>query len=173
MFKKNDWIILTDPNKFLSMDDRNSNVFEQFDAVPLQIIQMNSNGAVEKFKNKSGYVFQFTVTANELKNCFSTYTDHGNFKIIITYIEEGKTIEEEGVYYINVTDKSFEYHFNRKRMGFLKYKGEVSVELDELKQITLSTPVHERVLHIEKGVIVREHIMYDNERKFTNIRYGD
>jgi len=173
MFKKNDWIILTSPGRFVDMDRRNADVIEQFEDTPLRILTMGTNGAATKFTTKQNKTFEFTVTGDELKTCFSPYTEFGDFKIIITYIEEGKTIEEEGIYYININSSSVEYRFNRKRMGFLKYKGEVSLELKELKQITLSTPLHEKVLHIENGVIVREHVLYDTDRKFTNIQYGN
>lgn len=173
MFKKNDWIILTSPDRLMEMDRLNINLIEQFSETPLRIITMSSNGAATKFTTIQNKTFDFTITSDELKTCFSPYTEFGDFKIIITYIEEGKTIEEEGIHYININNTSIEYRFNRKRMGFLKYKGEISLELKELKQITLSTPLHEKVLHIENGIIVREHVLYDTERKFTNIQYGN
>lgn len=95
---------------------------------------------------------------------------YGKFKIIVTYIEENTTIEEEGVTYIKIEENSVLYRYNRKRLGFMKYNGEVQLSTEELKQITISTPDYDRVLHIEKGIVIREHIMYNEEKKFKGLR---
>ena len=177
MFKVNDWIILVNEERFITMHSNNVDIIKKIRGLPLRIKRISSDGDVQSYVGKNGKEFDFGIFYTELVQCFEIYNEnknkHGNFKIILTYIEEGKTITEEGVNYIDVTSETVEYKYNRKKLGFLKYQGEVKLEITELKQITVSTPECERVFHIENGKIVREHIMYDNTRTFKAFKIGE
>lgn len=178
MFGKDDWIILVKESAFVEMHQQNGDIARRIRNKPLMIVDVTSDGSVRKLIDKNGNFYEVGLYARELTRCFEKTEDpnstpkFGAFKIIITYVEDGKTIEEEGVTSIHITDSTVEYKYNRKKLGFLKYSGEVKLEIAELKQITISTPQNERVYHIQDGVIVREHIMYDEERKFKNFKIG-
>ncbi|AFC21943.1 hypothetical protein GAP32_485 [Cronobacter phage vB_CsaM_GAP32] len=178
MFDVDDWIILVNESAFVEMHNQNGDIARRIRNKKLRIVESTSDGSVRKLVDKNGDYYEVGLYARELSRCFEK-TDHpdstpkfGAFKIIITYVENGETIEEEGVTNIHITDSTVEYKYNRKKLGFLKYSGEVKLEIADLKQITISTPQNERVYHIQNGVIVREHIMYDEERKFTNFKIG-
>ncbi len=175
MFKVNDWIILEDKDTFASMHHSNRDILATLHNTRLQVVRIDNDGDIRSVRMESGKQLDFPITTRE-QQCFrlhSKSTKHGSFKIILTYIEDGKTIEEEGVTFIDIDANTVEYKYNRKKLGFIKYCGEVKLKINELKQITISTPDNERVYHIDKGVIVREHIMYDEERKFKRFKLGD
>lgn len=175
MFKVKNWIVLTNAANFISMHSSNRDLVNFIDNSPIQITRIDSDGTIRQLCTEDGREVDFTITRTE-QQCFSLKdkdTPYGSFKIIITYIEDGKTIEEEGVTFVSMDHNSIEYKYNRKKLGFIKYKGEVKLNIDDLKQITISTPENERVYHIENGVIVREHIMYDHERKFKRFKLGN
>lgn len=175
MFKLHSWIVLTDEERFISMHNSNRDLVSIIGDNPIKVTRVDSDGNIRAISFEDGHEIDFTITVTEqrffcLRDKSTTY---GSFKIILTYIEDGKTIEEEGVTFVSMDHNSIEYKYNRKKLGFIKYKGEVKLNIDELKQITISTPENERVYHIENGVIVREHIMYDHERKFKHFKLGN
>lgn len=175
MFKLNDWIILEDESAFVRMHHQNAEIAKEIRGIPLKVVKVDAEGDIRQLQSKDGKLFGYGIYRREQRECFRAYEkmEFGEFKIILTYIEDGKTIEEEGVTSITMTHETVEYKYNRKKLGFIKYKGEVKLKIDELKQITISTPLNERVYHIENGVIIREHIMYDVDRKFKYFKIGD
>ncbi|AQW89027.1 hypothetical protein pEaSNUABM50_00526 [Erwinia phage pEa_SNUABM_50] len=168
-FKTGQWIVLKDPDNFSKAHGQNEEIARAINGEAIKITVMDRDGDVRRFVNADGNQFDMGLYRAELERFFEPFDKtevFGKFKLIITYIENGKTLEEEGVTNIELTHDTVSYKYNRKKMGFLTYKGEVSLKIDELKQITVSTPASERVFHIENGVVIREHIMYDNNRKF-------
>lgn len=175
MFKVNDWIILDNEELFNKIHGSNRDLSNTIRDIPVKVTRTDSDGDVRSIVTEYDKSIDFTITKHE-QRCFRLHeksTAAGSFKVILTYIEDGKTIEEDGVTFVSMDHNSIEYKFNRKKLGFIKYKGEVKLKIDELKQITISTPDSERVYHIDKGVIVREHIMYDEERKFKRFKLGN
>lgn len=176
MFKLNDWIILENEDEFISKHSSNISMARLIRGIPIKIKRIDSDGNIRLFCTENGQNHDFSITRSE-QSCFILHNDnnssYGSFKVILTYIEDGKTIEEDGVTYVSMNHNSIEYKYNRKKLGFIKYKGEVQLKIDELKQITISTPENERVYHIENGVVVREHIMYDAERTFKRFKLGN
>lgn len=182
MLKVNDYIKLNNAQHFISLHSSNLTYVEQFGQRPVRIVRMDNDGTIRVVRSdEDDYNYDFTITANEFRRCFSVVSPsenydesgYGKFKIIITYIEDGKTIEEEGVTSIVIDESTVEYKFNRKKLGFIKYCGEVKLEIKDLKQITISSNTNEKVYHIQDGVIVREHIIYDDERKFKSFKLGN
>lgn len=167
-----DFIRLIDEEKFIQMHVVNSEILNVIGNSKRLVTKINSAGDIIIQGDTSTY----RIYEEEIKLCFEVIPKndviHGTFKIILTY-QDGNTIEEEGVTSIEITSTSVSYTYNRKKLGFIKYSGEISLELKDLKQITFSTQKSEHVFHIEKGVVIREHIMYDNERKFKSFRVGD
>lgn len=173
MFESGDWIILQDEVKFVGMHHANRDIANAIRGIPVRITTMDSDGDIRVMKDANGKEFKMGIHRNEQIHCFRKAEEpnkYGKFKIIITYIEDGKTIEEEGVTYINIEPEAVLYRYNRKRLGFMKYNGEVQLQIKDLKQITISTPDYERVFHIENGIVIREHVMYDNDRKFKGFK---
>ncbi|UYE98929.1 hypothetical protein XbC2_534 [Xanthomonas phage XbC2] len=184
LVKIGDQIRLKDKNLFCALHTQNTDIAKVIRDKKLLVSKVDSDGAVREII-LDGQQQQLGIYAREILLCFEVIprssedanetsvdeSGYGSFKIIVTY-QDGKTIEEEGVTDITIKPKSVAYMYNRKKYGFIKYSGEVALELTDLKQITISTPNAERVFHIEEGVIIREHIMYDNERKFKSFRIG-
>jgi hypothetical protein len=172
-----DYIILKDKNLFVSLHSQNEDIAKILKKYKALVTNIDSTGNVREIK-VNGKIESVGIYSSEIKTCFDVIprdnnihnindTEYGSFKIIITYTN-GDTIEEEGITSISVKPKSVGYVYNRKKFGFMKYSGEVILELKELKQITVSTPASERVFHIENGIIIREHIMYDDNRTFKS-----
>ncbi|SOK58772.1 hypothetical protein [Yersinia phage fHe-Yen9-04] len=171
MFKKGDWVELVDVEGFKNSHNQNKELIEAMKGFPIQLTNFTINGDVDQLKTYDGNTSLIGIYERELIRYFKLIKSHsefGSFKLIITYIENGKTIEEEGVNYIQLSNEQVSYTFNRKKLGFITYKGEITLKIDDLKQITISTPQYERVFHIENGKVIREHIMYDNERTFNS-----
>lgn len=172
-----DYIILKDKSLFVSLHSQNEDIAKVIKNDKALITNIDSEGDVREIK-VNGKLIKVGIYAREIVSCFDVIprdnnihnvdnSEYGSFKIIITYTN-GNTIEEEGITAISVKPKSVGYVYNRKKFGFMKYSGEVILELAELKQITVSTPASERVFHIENGIIIREHIMYDDNRTFKS-----
>ena len=181
MFKENDYIKLHNAQNFVSKHSSNLTYVQRYGQRPVRIVSMDNDGVIRIVRHDDDeFSFEFTITRSE-QSCFRLVSqsdmddesEYGKFKIIITYNEDGKTIEEEGVTSISIDSTSVEYKFNRKRLGFIKYMGEVKLEIKDLKQITISSHLNEKVYHIQNGVIVREHIIYDDERKFKTFKIGN
>lgn len=179
--KVGDAIRLKDKELFCSLHTQNAEIASVIGNKKVLVSKVNSDGDIREII-VDGVAREYGIYLREYVLCFELFyrdndiisvdeSGYGSFKIIVTY-QDGKTIEEEGVTEIDIKPKSVAYMYNRKKYGFLKYSGEVALELTDLKQITISTPNAERVFHIEEGVIIREHIMYDNERKFKSYRIG-
>ncbi|AMM44070.1 hypothetical protein FDG95_gp472 [Pectobacterium phage vB_PcaM_CBB] len=175
MFKVGNWIVLTLEDAFNRCHAQNRDITNIIRDTPIKVLRLDSDGDIREWCTPSGVRHSMTITTREqlFFTLHDSSSEYGSFKIILTYIEDGKTIEEEGVTFVSMDHNSIEYKYNRKKLGFIKYKGEVKLNIDELKQITISTPENERVYHIENGVIVREHIMYDHERKFKRFKLGN
>jgi len=182
--KVGDSIRLKDKELFRAMHTQNSDIAAIIRDKKLIVSKVDADGAVREFI-LDGKQQQVGIYHREILLCFEVIprsssdqnedsideSGYGAFKIIVTY-QDGNTIEEEGVTEITIKPKSVAYTYNRKKFGFIKYAGEVALELKDLKQITISTPKAERVFHIEEGVVIREHIMYDHERTFKSFRVG-
>ena len=175
--KVGDIIRLVDISTFSSLHSQNREIAETFKNSTGTVAKVDSHGDIRQVII-NGKLYGYGIYQSELMTCFEYVDDssidesgYGSFKIIITY-QDGNTIEEEGVTGIDIKPSYVGYEYNRKKFGFLKYKGEVSLELKDLKQITISTPSSERVFHIEDGIVIREHVMYDKERKFKSYRIG-
>jgi hypothetical protein len=176
-----DYIRLRDESLFCSMHSQNIEIASIIKNNKIMVSRINDSWDVRGFIC-NGKSYEYGIYHRELVTCFELCSDdnnnievdesgYGSFKIIVTY-QDGNTIEEEGVTNITIKPTSVSYKFNRKKYGFIKYSGEVALELTDLKQITISIPSYERVFHIENGVIIREHLMYDTERKFKSFSVG-
>lgn len=177
-----DYIRLKDKALFCSLHSSNTEIAASIGNKKIQVSKINGSGDVQCVI-LNGKSTDCGIYNREIILCFEVIprneehtetvdeSGYGSFKIIVTY-QDGNTIEEEGVTEITIKPKSVAYTYNRKKYGFIKYSGEVALELTELKQITISTPNAERVFHIEEGVVIREHIMYDVDRKFKSFRIG-
>lgn len=177
---------LTDPNGFITAHSANHNIYnfiKKHSPIDYVVtVYMNSSGHFREWRC-GNVTTEAALTNTELSLYFTEISDASEFvpppqskivgemKIILTY-NDGKTLEEEGVYFIDLTDAAVTYKYNRKKLGFLKYNGEVSLLINELKQITINSEESTTVLHIEEGIVQREHVMYDDERKFKGRQYN-
>lgn len=174
MFNVNDWIIIEDIQGFINEFESNRRLLENIGHQKIKILALNSNGGCVTIL-ANGLVKSVHITRTELVQYFKLVsseepntTQSTKFSIILTYIENDKTLSEEGVFDINLTHDTITYKYNRKKLGFLTYKGEVALKIDELKQITINSDDSSRVFHIENGIVVRQHVMYDGDRKFKS-----
>lgn len=180
-----DFVRLKDKALFCALHDKNIDISALIGNKKIMVSNVDEYGNIEEII-LFGIPHKIGIGNREIRLCFEIiprssedidnieYVDdagYGSFKIIITH-QDGNTIEEEGVTEIKIKPKSVSYIYNRKKYGFIKYSGEIALELTDLKQITISTPNSERVFHLENGIVIREHIIYDNERKFKSFRVG-
>ncbi len=185
-FSVGDWIYIRDMRGWLSSHTSNHAITNKFRGLPVKILDIRPTGEIKSvqlqnpsekydciisFKESELYFSKCRKDGSSLDTA-STENSEVNVKVVYTYIEDTQTFSEEDIFWLDVSSTSVKYKFSRKKLGFIKYSGEGEISFAELKQITIESTDNVNVLHIENGVVVREHVLYNNEKKFNGFTIG-